>query len=372
MRIAHMGGKGLPSKGGTERVIEALAVRQAAAHDVVVYGRAGACSSGSYEGVRVIAIPVPPGKYAPPVWAVIAATAHALARGRYDIVHIHGAENTFTAGLLRLWTRVVTTNHGPAYLREKWGPLGRAFIRATDPGSVRRARVATAVARSQAASLSERFGVEVRHIPNGVDPDMAVDEDAAGAVLSACGLRPGEYTLFAAARVDPTKGCLTLLEAWRTLGCPTPLLVVGDLWHAPGHEAELRAAAEGMEVTFLPRIEDRDTVCGLVRLCGAFVFPSTVEAMSMMLLEVMVLGAPVIASDIVENTDVLPDAAWTFRAGDAADLARAYREFASEDAPAVRERCDLRVEAVRERYSWDAIARAYEAAYADACADTRG
>jgi len=366
MRIAHIGGKGLPSKGGTERVIEALAVRQARSHDVTVYGSARVCVSGDFEGVHVVAIRVPRRKFIGPVWLDIVATVRVLLAPRYDIVHIHGAENTFTAPLIRLRSRVVTTNHGPAYQREKWGVFARALIRTTDPVSVRHADVPTAVALSQAAALSDRYGVEVRHIPNGVDAEIVTDGPAAQRILVENGLEPGSFAMFAAARVDPTKGCLTLLKAWRILGCPMPLLVVGDLWHAPGHESELRAAAAGMDVRFMPRTEDKATLAGLVASSAAFLFPSTVEAMSMMLLEAMSLGAPVIASDIVENTQVLPDSAWVFAAGDPADLARAYREFRAEPEDVVHERCRRRAEVAGERYSWDRIALSYESAYRDA------
>ena len=108
--------------------------------------------------------------------------------------------------------------------------------------------------------------------------------------LAGLELDPGRYALFAAARVDPTKGCLDLIKAWRTMDCPTPLLVVGDLWHAPGYESDLKAAADGMAIHFLPRIEDKAVLAGLVASADVFVFPSTVEAMSMMLLEAMALG----------------------------------------------------------------------------------
>lgn len=371
MRIAHIGGKGLPSKGGTERVIEAVAVRQARSHDVTVYGSARFCTSGDYDGVRVVAIRTPKGKYVGPVWLVIAATLHAMVSPRYDVVHIHGAENTFTARLLRLRSRVVTTNHGPAYQREKWGAVARALIQSTEPGSVLQPDVPTAVALPQATALSERYRVTVRYIPNGVDADPAIDTPAALDILAANGLEPGGYAMFAAARVDPTKGALTLIRAWRALGCPMPLLVLGDLWHAPGHESELREAAAGMDVRFVPRIDDKATLAGLVAAADVFIFPSTVEAMSMMLLEAMALGAPVIASDIIENTQVLPDAAWTFAAGDADDLARAYREYKAQPTQAVHERCRERADFVRAHYSWDRIAAEYEDVYRETLVATR-
>jgi glycosyltransferase involved in cell wall biosynthesis len=127
-----------------------------------------------------------------------------------------------------------------------------------------------------------------------------------------------------------------------------------------------------MDVQFLPRIEEKATLAGLVSASDVFVFPSTVEAMSMMLLEVMQLGTPVLASDIVENTQMLPDSAWTFAAGEPDDLARAYRELKAEPEEAVRARCEERAEIVVERYSWESIARAYETAYADAMDVRRG
>jgi hypothetical protein len=119
LRIAHLGSKGIPSRGGTERVVEAIARRQAAAgHRVTVYGSRLVCSSGTLDGVRVHAMPALAHKYLGPVLLDLTVAAHALARGGYDVVHVHGAENGFIVPLLRLRYPVVTTNHGPAYLRE--------------------------------------------------------------------------------------------------------------------------------------------------------------------------------------------------------------------------------------------------------------
>jgi glycosyltransferase involved in cell wall biosynthesis len=55
-----------------------------------------------------------------------------------------------------------------------------------------------------------------------------------------------------------------------------------------------------------------------------FVFPSTVEAMSMMLLEALALGATGVAGDTPENTSILPPGypPFAFAAKDAGALAR--------------------------------------------------
>jgi glycosyltransferase involved in cell wall biosynthesis len=225
------------------------------------------------------------------------------------------------------------------------------------------ADAATAVSRAQAQTLSQRYGVEVEYIPNGIDEDTLPDTEDARRILAELGVQPGKFAMFAAARIDPTKGCLTLLQAWRTLDCPQPLLIVGDLWHAPGHEAQLREAAEGMDVHFVPRLDDKAVVLGLLASADVFVFPSTIEAMSMMLLEATAVGVPVLASDIPENTDVLPDDGWLFTAGDADDLARAYRALKADSEAATRDRCASRSDHVRSCYSWDRIADQYAAVY---------
>jgi len=362
LRIAHVGSKGLPSRGGTERVVEAIAVRHAVEHDVTVYGSHRVCSSAMLDGIRVVALPVPSNKYLGPVVLDVLAALSALWQG-YDVVHVHGAENAFVAPILRLRSRVVTTNHGPAYERQKWGSFARRLMRWIEGRSVRWASVATAVAANQAARLSEQYGVPVAYIPNGVDANISADTESAGHLLAANGLQAGEYVMFAAARVDPTKGCGTLIRAWRALGLDLPLLVVGDLWHAPGHEAELREAAEGGNAIFLPRIEDRATLLGLAAQSALFVFPSTVEAMSMMLLEVVSVGARVIASDIPENTLVLPQGFPVFRTGDEADLARAMNAALEEPEDEARSRCDSYALGVRRTYDWDVIAAQYLEVY---------
>ena len=73
---------------------------------------------------------------------------------------------------------------------------------------------------------------------------------------------------------------------------------------------------------FRQDLDDKAVLMGLLQYCRVFVFPSTVEAMSMMMLEALAVGAAGIASDSPENTSSLPPGYPTFAAGDAAALAR--------------------------------------------------
>jgi glycosyltransferase involved in cell wall biosynthesis len=236
---------------------------------------------------------------------------------------------------------------------------------------VRDASRVTAVARNQAAELSLRYARPVEHIPNGVDLGMSVDLVGAQGLLQGLGLSPGGYLLFAAARVDPTKGCHTLIEAVKKSASAVPLLVVGDLGHAAGYEEQLRELARGLRVVFVPRLDDKAVVLGLLAHCRVFVFPSTVEAMSMMLLEALSVGVVGLASDIPENTSILPPGYPVFAAGSADDLAEKLgRILAQDDGSGEHLRAQGR-EWVRSQYEWDGIARRYEDLYADVLAKQR-
>ncbi len=313
----------------------------------------------------MLAMPALSAKHAGPVMLQLRAALHALKREDYDVIHVHASENGFVVPLLRLRYPVVTTNHGPAYEREKWGALARRLIRANERLSLRWATIATAVAANQAEALSRRYRCDVIHIPNGVTPEPA-DNRAAATILDQAKVQPGRYLLFAAARIDPTKGCHTLLEALDGLKeCP-PLVVVGDLHHAPGYEDRLRGLASGLPVTFVSRLDDKAALLGLLGMCRAFVFPSTVEAMSMMLLEALSTGALTLASDIPENTAVLPPGFPTFRAGDVADLQHRLAALLTKDEDYRHRLRSEAIEWVRDHYEWDGIAEEYEALYESA------
>jgi glycosyltransferase involved in cell wall biosynthesis len=359
VRIAHVGVKGIPANGGTERVVQALARRHAARHAVTVYGSRRVCSTGKVDGVRVVALPTSAHKYAGPLRLQTVCALHALVVGSYDVVHLHGAENAFVLPLLRLRYPVVTTNHGPAYARAKWGRTAKWLMRSVEGVSVRMATVATAVAEPHARRLAAQYAREVIHIPNGVDGRGPVDYEAARARLAAQGVEPESYWLFAAGRTDPTKGCHTFLEAHGAVEPSVPALVVGDLGHAGGYEAALRRSARGQEVRFVPHIDDRSQLNGIMKLAKVFVFPSSVEAMSMMLLDAIRLGVPTVASATPENLAVLPSCVPTFRVGDPEDLATQVIQLCAD--PHLERRVDAAW--VLERSDWDAIASRYEAIY---------
>lgn len=363
IRIAHIGSKGVPRGGGTERVVEALAVRQAAAgHRVTVYGSALLSHSGWYRGMRTVAMSTVTGRHGGPTLLGIKCALHAVLLGDYDIVHVHGFENGFVLPILGLRYPTVMTFHGRGPVG-KWGRIAWALMHSMEPLSMKCASLTTSVSLHDARELGAQYGRPVAHVPNGVDPDLAVDTQAATRLLAPHGVNGGRFWLFCAARIVPSKGCLLLLEAYRRVPGAPPLVVVGDLGHAPDHAVELQAAAEGLDVHVVPLVSDQRVLLGLLQSASAFLFPSESEGMSMMLLEAMVYGGPVVATDIPANRDVIAGSAKLVPTGDADAWVDALSELRdAKDADLAARRAAGRQRALGA-FDWDRVTSAFQALY---------
>ncbi len=324
MKIAYLGLKGLPSKGGTERVVEAIIKRLAVKHEITVYcDNAYTPADTNYPGVRLLRFPSISGKYSRPTILFLLYALHALFRGDYDLIHMHGVDACFTLPILRLRYNVVATSHGShtRTRRKKWGKFALFLLEQMEVPFCKLSNYATSVCLADAKFYRERYHAKVVYIPNGVDENTSYDLDAACAELDRYGVKPDNYLLFAAGRVDPSKGCHLAIEAYNQVKPGIPLLVVGSLEQVPTYSDSLRQMAADRPVIFIPLITCKELLYGLVKMSRLFIFPSLNEGCSIMLLEAASLGVPIICSDIEENTTVMKNNVLYFKSGDAHDLA---------------------------------------------------
>ncbi|TAK34045.1 MAG: glycosyltransferase [Chloroflexota bacterium] len=361
MKIAYLGIKGLPSKSGAERVVEAIVRRMALRHEVIVYCNARYTHPDAHmDGMRLIRIPTLPGKHFQALSLFVFSALHALFRGNYDLVHVHNTEACFVVPLLRSKYRIIATSHGQAYRRDKWGSAAKKLIQLIDNAYAWFPHMLTSVSKPLADEYAQRFGKVVHYLPNGVESYPIVDAQSAERTLRENGV-VDSYVLFAAGRVDPTKGCHLLLEAFGGLDVDLQLTVVGDLSTLPAYSRELQRMADP-RVRFVPFVKQQAELFGIVQRARLFVFPSTVEAMSMMLLEVASLGVPIVCSDIPENTGALGEHALYFRSGDSEDLANKL-QWALDHRDDMQNRAMRAQQWVRQNLNWDVLAEEYDRLY---------
>ncbi len=359
-----MGLRGLPYPGGVESVVEGI-VRHLDPEkfQATVYCDSRMVPKG-YEipNVTLIHVPSLPGKHMRAASHFTSSALHALFRGQYDVIHVQSAESAFILPLLRLrYSRVISTSHGQAQARAKWGRVAKTFMALMEYPFVWVSTVVTSVSKPLADYYEERYGRPVHYIPNAVEEQTELPADKVAEALKKHNLEPG-YIMFAAARVMPSKGTHTLLEAFREIDNPDArLIIVGDTKLMPDYEKQLRSLADD-RVTFIPFISDRDELRGLLQASRLFVFPSTIEAMSMMLLQVGSLGKPMIYSDIPENTAAMPEYGMSFESENVEDLKEKLL-FAWQNPEAIQERTRLIQEHVNSEHGWNKIVGQYESLY---------
>ncbi len=363
-KIAYMGLRGLPYPGGVESVVDGI-VRHLDPQkfQATVYCDTRMVPKGhEIPNVELIHVPSLPGKHMRAASHFTSSALHALLRGKYDVIHVQSAESAFILPLLRLrYGHVISTSHGQAQARAKWGRFAKTFMALMEYPFMWFSTVITSVSRPLAEYYEERYGKPVHYIPNAVEEQTRVPPQKVQEVLAQHDLEPG-YIMFAAARVMPTKGCRTLLKAFRAIDNPEArLIIVGDTKVMPAYERELMALADE-RVTFIPFISDRLELRALLQAARFFVFPSTIEAMSMMLLQVGSLGLPMIYSDIPENTAAMPEYGISFAVENVDDLKEKIL-YAWQNPHEIAENA-RRIQAhVNTAHSWEHIVGQYEAIY---------
>ena len=364
MKIAYLGVKGLPAHSGAERTVEAIATRLASRHEITVY-----CSSwytpstATVQGIHLVRLPGLKGKYTHMASVDFLAACHAVLRGDYDLIHLHHIEAGFVLPLLRLKYPVVSTAHGFAYRREKWSPIARKLLFRMDRPFVKLSTVVTSVSAKDSVELQSRYRRQVFYIPNGVDLGAKLNAEKIRTFLTQNGLNSGEYLLFVTGRIEPTKGAHLAIEAVNRLKEDIPLLVIlgEEGTQIPAYVRKLHQMA-GMRIVFHSPIEDTSLLLGLMSNSRGLVFPSSVEAMSMVLLEAASSGVPVICSDIAENRDVMKEDALYFTSSNVEDLI-ARLDYALSHRQAMIDMGQQARRRVLAEFNWDVIAERYDELY---------
>lgn len=341
------GTRGIPAvMGGVETHCEELCPRLAAMGvDMTVVRRSSYVSDGLsvWKGVKLKDIPSPKKKAFEAVLHTFRAVNYA-ASVRADIVHIHAVGPALMTPYARMrGLRVVFTDHGPEYERDKWGPLARGMLRLGERLAIRYADDVIVISGEIRKLIYDKYKRDKRiyTIPNGVPACEPCDDEA---YFSSLGIEPGKYIL-AMSRFVPEKRLEDLVEATKYLK-GFKLVLAGDTDFEDSYSRRLKADALAAGA-ILPGFVKGDKRRALLTHAACFVLPSSYEGLPISLLEAMSYGRKVVVSDIPANREIgLPDECY-FRCEDVKDLYfKIEAQLYSQKTP----QYDL------SRYQWDRIA----------------
>jgi glycosyltransferase involved in cell wall biosynthesis len=353
-----IGQKGMPATyGGIERHVEEIAKRLAArGHEVDVYCRLYYTpESASYPGLRLLRRPSIHTKHLDTATHVAWCTLEAMAR-RYDIVHFHALGPSLFAAFPRLTgARTVVTVHGLDWQREKWGRVASWVLRQCEVPAARFPNRTIVVSKTLREYFKEHHHHPTRFIPNGTN---LLPARPAKKILQ-LGLTPGKYVLFVG-RLVPEKGVHFLCEAFSRIDTDMKLALVGGLSFSQEYVTLLKRYESDrirlLDYVFGEGLEELWSNAYLV------VQPSTMEGLSIALLEAMSYGRCVLLSDIPENLEVAEDCAVSFRSKDVDDL-QVKLEHLIRHSEAVKEFEGRARNHIVQHYSWDKVAENTETLY---------
>ncbi|HUC62012.1 MAG TPA: glycosyltransferase family 4 protein [Alphaproteobacteria bacterium] len=229
-------------------------------------------------------------------------------RERFDLVHVHtpvaslvGRAAAWRAGV----PRIVYTAHG-FYFHERMAPWKRAVFIALEWLAGRATDMLFTQSQEDAAT-ARRYrlcaGGRIHAIGNGVDASRfrpSSDPAARAALRASLGVPDGKVAILMVGRLVAEKGYLELLEAMRK--------VDAVLWIAGGRLESDRPSALDRALAALPDdptlrarvrlLGYRDDVAELMRAADIYTLPSHREGMPRSIIEAMMTGLPVVATDI--------------------------------------------------------------------------
>lgn len=354
VKIAMLGHKMIPSRlGGVEVVVTELATRMAAlGHDVTVYNRKSELSdydhNFEYQGVRVREVPTINVKGLAAASSSFFATKAAI-KDKPDIIHFHAEGPSAMIGLAkRAGIPAVSTIHGLDWQRAKWGGFATKYILEGEKVAAKKADQIIVLSEGVQTYFKNTYGRATTFIPNGIEPKTRV---VAEVISREYGLHEREFILYLG-RLVPEKGVHHLIEAYKRLETDKPLVIAGGSSDSADYCRQLHQAAEEDPRIIFTGFVEGVLLEELYSNAYAYVLPSSVEGMTVGLLEAMAYGNCCLVSDIAENVDVVRDHAIIFEKESSDSLVKTLKKI-TENSQIRDKYAEHAAQFITSRYDWN-------------------
>lgn len=360
MKIVVTGTRGIPDiPGGVETHCEELYPRLAKmGHDVTVIRRMPYLTDTNrqlteYKGVKLIDVKAPRKKSL----EAIVHTFRAIIKARSfnpDLIHIHAIGPSIMTPFARLLgMKVVTTNHGPDYDRQKWGHLAKTVLKTGQWMGAKFSNRVIVISKVIADILAKKCGrADSDLIFNGVNTPVKSNNTD---YIESLKLTPGKY-IVGVGRFVEEKGFHDLINAFKHLGNTNfKLVIAGDADHEDAYSRSLKEMACETDVVLTGYIKG-EPLNQLLSHAGLFCMPSYHEGLPIALLEAMSYNLDVMVSDIPAcRLECLDSDKDFFPVGNVVALKESLnRKLKNLETP---RQYDL------SPYNWDTIAAQTEALY---------
>jgi glycosyltransferase involved in cell wall biosynthesis len=332
--------------GGAERVWARLASGFAARGDRVTFVVDFEAREALPLLARDVVLEVLPRGHLPATLALARIIGAQRPDASLSAISVSNLKHTLAAALARRGDRAILSYHG--FFDSEPERLSRIGYRLT-PWLARATAATVAVSDALRDDLIANFrapAAVTTTIPNPAAPDPFPQRVDAGALAA----RPP--LIVAIGRLVPDKDFVTLLRAFARLKDAARLVILGEGPERERLEAEIGALGLGPRVAMPGFASDPGEVLAMAR---CFALTSRREAFSLVCVEALAHGLPVVATDCGGPAEIVdaPQLGWIAPVGDVEALARALAiALAKPGDPAPRQQraLDFTLEAALDRY----------------------
>ena len=365
-KIAVFGIKTYPAFAGADRVVENILHNldgHKGDYHFFVYLVKGRERLADLPNRHFIYIPAFKGKHLHAFSFFFLCTLHMLFVRRYDLIHAHKSDTGFFTLLLclRYAGKILGTFHGDPYKDAKWGAFAKRSLKVSEHLFIRSCSKLTSVSPVKTVA-----GRRVLFVPNGleqIDPGLFRSYKNKSINYRALALGKKQYLLFAAGRLDKIKGLHHLIDAYEKGYIREPLLIISDFSHDRVYGEAMERRIRNLKhpgIVLIKKLLPKNDLFDVMMNAQMVVCPSEIEAMSMIVLEVLACSTLLVCSDIESNKVILgTDYKYLFRSKDADSLLAAVQAASADwKRGQIQEFLQKRFE-IQQRFDWKKIAETY-------------
>lgn len=362
MKIVFIGGRGIYILGGIENYMFNLTRELAKlGHECIVWCESDHDEEEDLDGVRVIYHKGPKSNIICKPWCGLKATLRTVTGMKgVDVIHY----NAWPASIWNWIPRIcgipsLMEGHGIEWKSRKYGPKARKIVKFMEMVTAHINHHLIMCSEGQVKYFKEEYGKDSVCIPGAVNMPSA-EAGGTSDVLSRYGLEKNRYFLFMGRLVkDKNPDCL--INAFcKAKAAGWKLVIAGSNDALPEYVSYLHDLGKASDdVVFTGAVYGEDKA-RLYRDAYCFCLPSTVEGLSLVMMEAASYRLPVIASDIEGNREFLKDDAIYVRPENEEDLVEALN-YAIKHPEVLEDLKSVNYQKVVDNYTWDKVALKYTA-----------
>lgn len=330
-------------------------------HECIVWCESDHREVEMLDGVKVIYHPGPKSNLLCKPWCGLKATLRTLFGEKHvSVIHYNAWPPSIWCWIPRLFgIPSLMEGHGLEWQRSKYSPRSQRIMRFMEKITAMMNQHLIMCSEGQVKYFMNEYNRNSVCIPGAVElPDLKVSNDSD--IMNQFGLEPRKFFLFMG-RLVQDKNPDYLIRAFKKANVNGyKLVIAGGNDAMPEYVDILHKLGDGCaDVIFTGPVYGKDKAM-LMREAYCFCLPSTIEGLSIVMMEAASYKLPTIASDIDANREFLGEDAVYVRPENEADLVKAL-EFAVHNQQTMQGFVAINYNKILEKYTWDRVALKYVA-----------